>query len=75
MTTEKNKSANLINFNEASVLLGIKESMLRSLVFRKIIPHVKISRLLRFDKSDLEIWIDKRKVKDNSLLNSGKKDV
>lgn len=48
----------LLTFDEASKLLNIKISRLRTAVFRKEIPFVKIGRLIRFRESDLNKWIE-----------------
>lgn len=48
----------LLTIDEASQLLSIKTSRLRTAVFRKEIPVVKIGRLIRFKESDLNAWIE-----------------
>ncbi len=47
----------LLNLNEAAKILSIKVSKLRSLVFKKQINFIKIGRLIRFTKKDLEIFV------------------
>jgi len=41
--------------------LGIKKSNLYSKVERKEIPYYKIGRLVRFKKSDIDLWMEKLK--------------
>jgi excisionase family DNA binding protein len=55
----------LLTLDEAARLLSIKNSRLRTAVFRKEIPYVKIGRLVRFRESDLMEWVksNTRKVK------------
>jgi excisionase family DNA binding protein len=47
----------LLAHEEAAKMLQIKVSKLRSMVFRKEIPYVKIGRLVRFRITDLEQFI------------------
>ena len=51
----------LLNVNEASMYLNMKVSWLRSAVFQRQIPFIKLGRLIRFDKKDLEKWIETNK--------------
>ncbi|EQC47625.1 helix-turn-helix domain-containing protein [Bacteriovorax sp. Seq25_V] len=54
----------LLSVEEASSFLSIKVSRLRTAVFRKEIPFVKIGRLVRFKTDDLLKWIDAKTVKE-----------
>jgi excisionase family DNA binding protein len=61
----KNQNENIKNFltiNEASIYLNLRVSKLRSLVFKKQIPIVKIGRLIRFEKSQIDSWLRKCRV-------------
>jgi len=52
-----------IDYNAASSLLGIKKNTLYALVSQKRVPHIRISgRLVLFDPSELERWMDERRV-------------
>ena len=53
---EQNKNR-LLTITEASELLSIKVSRLRTAVFRKEIPFIKIGRLVRFKEDDLMNWV------------------
>lgn len=55
MTSSEKK---LLTIEEASHFLSIKISRLRTAVFKKEIPFVKIGRLVRFQESDLLKWIE-----------------
>jgi excisionase family DNA binding protein len=48
----------LLSINEASSYLSLKVSKLRSMVFKREIPMVKIGRLVRFNKLELDQWIE-----------------
>lgn len=51
----------LLTFQETCEFLQIKASRLRTAIFRKEIPYIKIGRLLRFDPKDLKEWIERLK--------------
>ena len=42
---------------ELAKRLDVKESTVRSWVFKKQIPHVKIGRLVRFKESAIQKWL------------------
>lgn len=48
----------LLTISEAAQLLSLKVSRLRTAVFRKEIPFIKIGRLVRFKEDHLKEWID-----------------
>ena len=54
----ENKTQKLLTIDEASNLLAIKVSRLRTAVFRREIPFIKIGRLVRFKESDLMKWVE-----------------
>jgi len=51
----------LITFSEACDFLKIKKSRLRTAIFRREIPFIKIGRLIRFDQNDLIRWLEELK--------------
>lgn len=57
----------LMTLTEACDFLKIKKSRLRTAVFRREIPFIKIGRLIRFDKNDLIKWLEELKTK-NSIF-------
>ena len=44
---------------EVARFLNLKISKIRYLVLRKAIPYIKIGRLLRFEKMEIEGWLEK----------------
>lgn len=58
-----NSHPSILTFDEATALLKIKKSRLRTAIFHKEIPYIKIGRLIRFDLSDLKNWLEKLKAK------------
>jgi excisionase family DNA binding protein len=59
------KRKSLMTFDETLKFLNIKESYLRSLVFKKAIPYLKIGRLLRFNEDTLIDWMESNRVEPN----------
>ncbi len=53
----ENQTKRLLTILEAAELLTIKVSRLRTAVFRKEIPYIKIGRLVRFKEDDLMNWV------------------
>lgn len=54
------KQKQLLDTKEVSELLGISRSTLYEWIIQKKIPCIKVGRLVKFKKSDLEEWIRKR---------------
>lgn len=51
----------LYTVNEASEYLGMTEEAIRAKVLANQIPRVSIDRKLRFDKLDLDRWIEQHR--------------
>jgi excisionase family DNA binding protein len=62
MNKQNQNIKNFLTINEASIYLNLRVSKLRSLVFKKQIPIVKIGRLIRFEKSQVDLWVKKCRV-------------
>jgi excisionase family DNA binding protein len=58
----------LLTIKEASEYLGISVNALYCRVYRRQIPFVKIGKILRFDKIDLDKWIEKQKIPDSETI-------
>ncbi|MCF6159236.1 MAG: DNA-binding protein [wastewater metagenome] len=50
----------LMDMKQAAEYLNVKTSTLYSMCMRREIPYVKIGRLNRFRKIDLDTWITER---------------
>lgn len=61
-STTKMDEKRLLTVDEASCYLGLTKTTLYTWTCRKKIPHVKIGRALRFDKTDLDAWIEPKKI-------------
>lgn len=48
----------LLTIKDAAMFLNVKESRIRTEIFRRKIPYVKIGALVRFRRIDLEKWIE-----------------
>lgn len=50
--------SDLVTYAQAALLLGVPPSTLYSLVCRKQVPHVRLSRrLVRFSRAGLSAWV------------------
>jgi excisionase family DNA binding protein len=58
----------LLTIKEASEYLGFSIKALYHMVERGQIPFVKIRKNLRFDKIDLDKWIEKHKIPDSDTI-------
>ncbi len=52
----------ILNIDELSDYVKIKKSSLYSKVARREIPHYKIGHLLRFKRSEIDLWVEESKV-------------
>ena len=59
--------------DEASHYLGIKTSTLYSMVEGKEIPHYRIGRLIKFTKTELDSWVQQRRVDSIDIEKGAKK--
>ena len=50
----------LWNTPELAAYLNVKEGTIRYWVHVKYIPHIKFQSLVRFRKTDIDAWLDKR---------------
>ena len=48
----------LLDINEAAERLGTTERHMRALIVDRKIPYIKVGRLIRFDPSALDEWIE-----------------
>ena len=60
MSTEPSNSV-YMDIKSISDYFGMKASTLYSLVEQKKIPHYKVGRLVRFKKSDIDLWMEGNK--------------
>ncbi|MDP7322014.1 MAG: helix-turn-helix domain-containing protein [Bacteriovoracaceae bacterium] len=49
--------SDLMTIKETQDYLNLKESKLRSMIFKDEIPYLKIGRLIRFRKEKLDEWL------------------
>ena len=54
---KSNKSI-LMTFNETTHYLSLTDSMLRKLVFNRSIPFLKVGKSLRFNKDEINNWLE-----------------
>ncbi len=66
----------LLGVKEAAKYLGIPEGTIRYWVFTRQLRHYKLGKRLKFDKADLDRFIDSNLVEEGGhgrLLRSGRK--
>lgn len=51
----------IMDIKQASKFLNMKVSRIRTAILNKEIPFFKIGSLVRFEKKDLEFWIENLK--------------
>ena len=56
----------LLTFQKAAELLDVKPSWLKSMVFKKQIPFIKVGKHIRFCPKEIQNWIAERKVQEDS---------
>jgi len=54
------KKKQLLDTTETSEFLGISKNTLYEWIIQRKIPHLKVGRLVKFKKEDLEAWLKKR---------------
>ncbi|HAZ13926.1 MAG: hypothetical protein A2X86_08160 [Bdellovibrionales bacterium GWA2_49_15] len=52
----------LLTIKEASAFLKMKESWIRSAVFKRDIPYIKMGALIRFNKNELHQWLERQTI-------------
>lgn len=56
---ENTSNTNLLNINQIANRLGIKQSTVRFLVFKKRIPFTKVGKAVRFSEERINEWLKK----------------
>jgi len=51
-----------LTVNETAEYLGTTERHVRELIYKRQIPYIKIGRLVRFDRGELQQWLDANRV-------------
>lgn len=57
------EGADLLTLHEVCELLKVSKDYIYSLTHRRKIPHIKMSGLLRFRRSDLDDWLAEQEVR------------
>lgn len=58
---KQQKEARLLNITELAEYLSVKEASIRSWVYKKKIPFIKVGKLVRFKVEDIESWLQSKK--------------
>jgi len=62
------KEKELLDTKEAAEFLGIKKSTLYEWIIQRKIPHIKVGRLVKFRRKDLEEWLKKRTKEEENFV-------
>jgi len=62
----------LLTARQVSDLLEVKVDTVYDWVHRKVIPYVKLGRLLRFKKTDVFHWVDSHTLRPKNLPSKRK---
>lgn len=57
----------MISIQELAAYLNIKISTLYAWVHSRQIPYYKVGRLVKFRKSEIDEWLERRKVKETAI--------
>lgn len=57
------EGADLLTLQEVCELLKVSKAYIYSLTHQKKIPHIKMSGLLRFRRSDIDDWLAEQEVR------------
>lgn len=59
----------LLNIKEAAIYLNVSEPWLRKAIFEKSVPYIKIRRLVRFSRTELDLYIQNNIVRELGARN------
>lgn len=65
-------SDHLLTVNELSRWLKVDESTIRKKVCYGKIPHIKIGRLVRFRRNEIEAWINEQSMPSSKRYNQNR---
>jgi excisionase family DNA binding protein len=51
-----------VNTRDAAQYLGISESTVRKFLMRRLLPHYKLGKVVRFSINDLDAWLASKHV-------------
>lgn len=60
--TASNAPSHLLSIADAAARLGVTERYIRRLVYERRVPFYKVGRLVRFRSSELDRWLEARRV-------------
>jgi excisionase family DNA binding protein len=63
-TMSKTIPDQLLTVDQLAERLGTSIRHIRRLVAERRVPYVKVGRLVRFDPTEIAVWLDKHRVQD-----------
>jgi excisionase family DNA binding protein len=53
----------MMTVKELAKYINVKEKTIYNFVEKRLIPHYRLNRLIRFRKNEIDQWVDSKKVK------------
>lgn len=63
----KNEIENMMGIHELTRYLHVRASTIYSWTHCRQIPYYKVGRLVKFRKSEIDEWLERRKVKEMAI--------
>ena len=57
-----NENNKLLTIIDISRILNVKVSWVKSAIFKRKIPYIKVGHYVRFDEKEIESWIKRHKI-------------
>ena len=61
-TTKQTRAQELLDINDLAEFLGVSSSTIRRMVERRELPFLKLQRVIRFKRSDVDEYLDRCRV-------------
>jgi excisionase family DNA binding protein len=53
----------MMTVKELAEYINVKEKTIYNFVEKRLIPHYRLNRIIRFRKKEIDKWIDSKKIK------------
>ena len=67
---QKKEIEKFFSVEEVAEYIGFKKASIYGLINRKSIPHIKCGRLLKFEKSQIDLWLQSKRKKTGEEIQS-----
>jgi excisionase family DNA binding protein len=62
----KIEESEMLDVGELAESLNVTQAWVRSAVFQRKIPFVKVGKCVRFQRKEIERWIEERRIEEGS---------